>query len=122
MQRKQELREAHKKKSLAGIKRACARADSDSDAEDPGEPPEAVGASQPEDEEDDAEYFRQAVGEEPDEGMQQGLLVTPWPALFICSEELKHFSPYRLVPHSGQAEMAGGASGQEAAREGAEAW
>ncbi|XP_029399698.1 suppressor of SWI4 1 homolog isoform X3 [Mus pahari] len=69
LQRKRELREAHKKKSLAGIKRARARADGDSDAEDPGAPPETVGASQPEDEEDDAEYFRQAVGEEPDEDL-----------------------------------------------------
>lgn len=91
LQRKQELREAHKyakavgrmvdgrlskpkplsflssrKKSLAGMKQARAGTDGDSDAEDPGAPPEAVGASQ---EEDDAEYFRQAVGEEPDEGM-----------------------------------------------------
>lgn len=51
------------------MKRARARADGDSDAEDPGAPPEAVGASQLEDDEDDAEYFRQAVGEEPDEGV-----------------------------------------------------
>ncbi|XP_051011924.1 suppressor of SWI4 1 homolog [Acomys russatus] len=69
LQRKQELREAHKKKSLAGMKRARAKADGDSDAEDPGAPPEAVGTSQLEDDEDDAEYFRQAVGEEPDEDM-----------------------------------------------------
>lgn len=69
LKRKQELREAHKKKSLAGIKRARAKADGDSDAEDPGAPPEAVGASQLEEEEDDAEYFRQAVGEEPDEDL-----------------------------------------------------
>ncbi|XP_075822803.1 suppressor of SWI4 1 homolog isoform X2 [Microtus pennsylvanicus] len=69
LQRKQELREAHKKKSLAGMKRARAGADGDSDAEDPGAPPEAAGASRNEEEEDDAEYFRQAVGEEPDEDM-----------------------------------------------------
>ncbi|XP_057623358.1 suppressor of SWI4 1 homolog [Chionomys nivalis] len=69
LQRKQELREAHKKKSLAGMKRARAGAEGDSDAEDPGAPPEAAGASQNEEEEDDAEYFRQAVGEEPDEDM-----------------------------------------------------
>lgn len=55
-----------RKKSLAGMKRA--RADEDSDAEDPGAPPEAEGAGQQEEEEDEAEYFRQAVGEEPDEG------------------------------------------------------
>uniref|UniRef100_A0A9L0S1W4 Peter pan homolog n=1 Tax=Equus caballus TaxID=9796 RepID=A0A9L0S1W4_HORSE len=55
-------------KSLAGIKRS--RADGDSDAEDPGAPPEEEGAGQrEEEEEDEAEYFRQAVGEEPDEDM-----------------------------------------------------
>ncbi|KAB1259142.1 Suppressor of SWI4 1-like protein [Camelus dromedarius] len=68
VQRKREQREAHKKKSLAGMKRARAEADGDSDAEDPGAPPEAEGANQREEEEDEAEYFRQAVGEEPDEG------------------------------------------------------
>ncbi|XP_046493679.1 suppressor of SWI4 1 homolog [Equus quagga] len=67
VQRKREQREAHRKKSLAGIKRA--RADGDSDAEDPGAPPEEEGAGQREEEEDEAEYFRQAVGEEPDEDM-----------------------------------------------------
>lgn len=69
VQRKQEQREAHKKKSLAGMKRAHKGADGDSDAEDPGAPPEPEGTSRPEDEEDDVEYFRQAVGEEPDEDM-----------------------------------------------------
>ncbi|XP_028376555.1 suppressor of SWI4 1 homolog isoform X3 [Phyllostomus discolor] len=68
IQRKQERREAHRKKSLAGMKRARAEADGDSDAEDPGAPPEAEVAGQQE-EEDEAEYFRQAVGEEPDEDM-----------------------------------------------------
>ncbi|XP_006104128.1 suppressor of SWI4 1 homolog isoform X5 [Myotis lucifugus] len=68
VQRKQEQREAHRKKSLAGMKRARAEADGDSDAEDPGAPPEAERAGQQE-EEDEAEYFRQAVGEEPDEDM-----------------------------------------------------
>lgn len=52
------------------MKRARAEADGDSDAEDPGAPPEAEGPGQ--EEEDEAEYFRQAVGEEPDEGMWQG--------------------------------------------------
>ncbi|KAF6096300.1 hypothetical protein HJG60_015348 [Phyllostomus discolor] len=50
------------------MKRARAEADGDSDAEDPGAPPEAEVAGQQE-EEDEAEYFRQAVGEEPDEDM-----------------------------------------------------
>uniref|UniRef100_A0A8C3VXT0 Peter pan homolog n=1 Tax=Catagonus wagneri TaxID=51154 RepID=A0A8C3VXT0_9CETA len=70
IQRKREQREAHKKKSLAGMKRARAEAGGDSDAEDPGAPPEAEGTSlREEEEEDEAEYFRQAVGEEPDEDM-----------------------------------------------------
>lgn len=60
-----------RKKSLAGMKRARAEANGDSDAEDPGAPPEAEGASLREEEEDEAEYFRQAVGEEPDEGVCQ---------------------------------------------------
>lgn len=69
VQRKREQREAHKKKSLAGMKRARAATDGDSDAEDPGAPPEAEGPGRQEEEEDEAEYFRQAVGEEPDEDM-----------------------------------------------------
>ncbi|XP_045719007.2 suppressor of SWI4 1 homolog isoform X2 [Mirounga angustirostris] len=69
VQRKREQREAHKKKSLAGMKRAQAGADGDSDAEDPGVSPETERAGQREEEEDEAEYFRQAVGEEPDEDM-----------------------------------------------------
>uniref|UniRef100_A0A8C9A7F0 Peter pan homolog n=1 Tax=Prolemur simus TaxID=1328070 RepID=A0A8C9A7F0_PROSS len=66
VQRKQQQREAHRKKSLEGIrkKRAKANADGDSDAEDPGPPLEDSQK-----EEDEAEYFRQAVGEEPDEDM-----------------------------------------------------
>ncbi|XP_034852665.1 suppressor of SWI4 1 homolog isoform X3 [Mirounga leonina] len=69
VQRKREQREAHKKKSLAGMKRARAGANGDSDAEDPGVSPETQRAGQREEEEDEAEYFRQAVGEEPDEDM-----------------------------------------------------
>ncbi|XP_012921370.1 suppressor of SWI4 1 homolog isoform X1 [Heterocephalus glaber] len=73
VQRKLEQRAAHKKKSLAGMKRPRAGADGDSDAEDPGVPLEAEGPSrrwqEEEEEEDEAEYFRQAVGEEPDEDM-----------------------------------------------------
>lgn len=59
------------------MKRARAEADGDSDAEDPGAPPEAEGTSQQEEEEDEAEYFRQAVGEEPDEGVWQTGLWAP---------------------------------------------
>lgn len=108
LQRKQELREAHKyakavgrtvgwrlcklkplsllssrKKSLAGMKRARAGTDGDSDAEDPGAPPEAVGTNQNEEDEDDAEYFRQAVGEEPDEGVCRAVLVIPGAPYFL---------------------------------------
>lgn len=59
------------------MKRARAEADGDSDAEDPGAPPEAERTSQQEEEEDEAEYFRQAVGEEPDEGVWQTGLRAP---------------------------------------------
>lgn len=79
IQRKQEQRETHKKKSLAGMKRAHAAADGDSDAEDPGAPPEAEGPSQQDEEEDEAEYFRQAVGEEPDEDMFPKAARRRWP-------------------------------------------
>lgn len=54
------------------MKRARAATDGDSDAEDPGAPPEAEGPGWQEEEEDEAEYFRQAVGEEPDEGAWWG--------------------------------------------------
>ncbi|XP_063084702.1 suppressor of SWI4 1 homolog isoform X2 [Cavia porcellus] len=72
VQRKREQRAAHRKKSLAGMKRA--QGDGDSDAEDPGAPPEAEGRSPREEEqaEEDAEYFRQAVGAEPDEDLFPG--------------------------------------------------
>ncbi|XP_075854501.1 uncharacterized protein LOC105885445 [Microcebus murinus] len=66
VRRKQEQREAHRKKSLEGMRKKRAKAEGDSDAEDPGLPLED---SQWEEEEDEAEYFRQAVGEEPDEDM-----------------------------------------------------
>nr|XP_036866288.1 LOW QUALITY PROTEIN: suppressor of SWI4 1 homolog [Manis javanica] len=79
IQRKQEQRETHKKKSLAGMKRVHAAADGDSDAEDPGAPPEAEGPSQQDEEEDEAEYFRQAVGEEPDEDMFPKAARRRWP-------------------------------------------
>lgn len=64
------------------MKRARAEADGDSDAEDPGAPPEAEGAGQ--EEEDEAEYFRQAVGEEPDEGAWQESLQLGTVGLFLC--------------------------------------
>uniref|UniRef100_A0A2K6GRF6 Peter pan homolog n=1 Tax=Propithecus coquereli TaxID=379532 RepID=A0A2K6GRF6_PROCO len=66
VQRKQEQREAHRKKSLEGMRKKRAKADGDSDAEDPGT---SLEDNQREEEEDEAEYFRQAVGEEPDEDM-----------------------------------------------------
>ncbi|NXC41430.1 SSF1 protein, partial [Penelope pileata] len=64
VERKRQQREAHREKSLAGIRRKRQR-DGDSDAEDPGAPEDAA---QPSDE-SDAEYFRQEVGEEPDEDL-----------------------------------------------------
>lgn len=66
------------------MKRARAEADGDSDAEDPGTHPEAEGPGQ--EEEDEAEYFRQAVGEEPDEGMWQGLVRPGTMGLSLCPD------------------------------------
>ncbi|KYO47917.1 suppressor of SWI4 1-like protein [Alligator mississippiensis] len=63
--RKQQQREENRKKSLEGMKKKQQQQaqDSDSDAEDPGisEDPDRAGTS-----DDDAEYYREAVGEEPD--------------------------------------------------------
>ncbi|XP_048343608.1 suppressor of SWI4 1 homolog isoform X2 [Sphaerodactylus townsendi] len=65
--RKKEQREAHRKKSLEGIKKKKKPAEgSDSDAEDPGLQEDQI-ADEPSD--DDTEYYRQEVGEEPDEDL-----------------------------------------------------
>ncbi|XP_051827439.1 suppressor of SWI4 1 homolog isoform X2 [Antechinus flavipes] len=70
IKRKKEQREAHRKRSLEGMRRLTApgldKGDGDSGAEDPGQ---SEAAAQGSEEEDEAEYFRQAVGEEPDEDM-----------------------------------------------------
>uniref|UniRef100_A0A8B9B9G2 Peter pan homolog n=2 Tax=Anser brachyrhynchus TaxID=132585 RepID=A0A8B9B9G2_9AVES len=66
VERKRQQREAHREKSLAGIRRKRQR-DGDSDAEDPGVPEEQDPARQSD--ESDAEYYRQEVGEEPDEDL-----------------------------------------------------
>ncbi|XP_061469714.1 suppressor of SWI4 1 homolog isoform X1 [Rhineura floridana] len=67
VERKQEQKQAHRKKSLEGIKRKKQQAEgSDSDAEDPGMQ-EDQNIDEPSD--DDMEYYRQEVGEEPDEDL-----------------------------------------------------
>nr|XP_028568422.1 suppressor of SWI4 1 homolog isoform X1 [Podarcis muralis] len=67
VERKQEQKQAHRKKSLEGIKRKKKQAEgSDSDAEDPGMQ-EDQKVDEPSD--DDMEYYRQEVGEEPDEDL-----------------------------------------------------
>ena len=63
-----------REKSLAGIRRKRQQ-DGDSDAEDPGAP-EQQDAAEPS-EESDAEYYRQEVGEEPDEGESGGAGTEP---------------------------------------------
>ncbi|XP_077352327.1 suppressor of SWI4 1 homolog [Festucalex cinctus] len=65
---KKTKKEEHKKKSLAGIKRKGN--EKDSDVEDPGVQDERAAAAVESD--DEAEYYRQAVGEEPDEDMFPG--------------------------------------------------
>lgn len=101
------------------MKRARAKANGDSDAEDPGVPPEAEVTSQQE-EEDEAEYFRQAVGEEPDEGVGQGLVQPGTVNLSLCPGDPNTVSPHRHVP-KGPAATAHQASKQEAAGKAAEA-
>ncbi|XP_053907743.1 suppressor of SWI4 1 homolog isoform X2 [Cuculus canorus] len=66
VERKRRQREAHREKSLAGIRRKR-HPDGDSDAEDPGAPEQPDEAEQSE--ESDAEYYRQEVGEEPDQDL-----------------------------------------------------
>lgn len=56
---------SHRKKSLEGIKKKRAEAEEDSEVEDPGAQ-DGQGADAESD--DEAEYYRQAVGEEPEEG------------------------------------------------------
>uniref|UniRef100_J3S126 Suppressor of SWI4 1-like protein n=1 Tax=Crotalus adamanteus TaxID=8729 RepID=J3S126_CROAD len=64
---KKTLKQAHRKKSLAGMKRKTEQAvGGDSDAEDPGMQ-EQQNVDEPSD--DDVEYYRQEVGEEPDEDL-----------------------------------------------------
>ncbi|XP_061557187.1 suppressor of SWI4 1 homolog [Phycodurus eques] len=64
---KTKQKEEHKKKSLAGIKRKADDKDKDNEVEDPGVQGDGAGAAVESD--DEAEYYRQAVGEEPDEDM-----------------------------------------------------
>jgi len=54
-----------RKKSLEGIKRKQTEAEEDSEVEDPGMQEDQTATVESDDE---AEYYRQAVGEEPDEG------------------------------------------------------
>ncbi|XP_037545027.1 suppressor of SWI4 1 homolog isoform X2 [Nematolebias whitei] len=62
---KKAKRDEHKKKSLEGIKRKLAEAEEDSEVEDPGAQDDKAAVES----DDDVEYYRQAVGEEPDEDM-----------------------------------------------------
>lgn len=55
----------NRKKSLEGIKRKQAEAEEDSEVEDPGMQDNEVAVVESDDE---VEYYRQAVGREPDEG------------------------------------------------------
>ncbi|XP_063150375.1 suppressor of SWI4 1 homolog [Candoia aspera] len=65
--RKKVLKQAHRKKSLVGMKRKTEQvAGGDSDAEDPGMQ-EQQNVEEPSD--NDVEYYRQEVGEEPDEDL-----------------------------------------------------
>ncbi|KAM6913526.1 suppressor of SWI4 1 homolog [Lycodopsis pacificus] len=63
---KKEKRDVNKKKSLEGIKRKHAEEEEDSEVEDPGMQDNEVAVVESDDE---VEYYRQAVGLEPDEDM-----------------------------------------------------
>ncbi|XP_076608785.1 suppressor of SWI4 1 homolog [Chaetodon auriga] len=63
---KKEKQEENKRKSMEGIKRKQHEAEEDSEVEDPGMQEGAVADVESDDE---VEYYRQAVGEEPDEDM-----------------------------------------------------
>ncbi|XP_034448660.1 suppressor of SWI4 1 homolog [Hippoglossus hippoglossus] len=63
---KKEMREENKKKSLEGIKRKRDEEEDDSEVEDPGR---QDGHTAPHVSDDEEEYYRQAVGQEPDEDM-----------------------------------------------------
>nr|AAH80470.1 Unknown (protein for MGC:89755) [Xenopus tropicalis] len=68
VERKKNLKEENKKRSLAGMKRKRGDGEaSDSEVEDPGTLGDQDPADQSED--DDAEYYRQEVGEEPDKDL-----------------------------------------------------
>ncbi|XP_061761197.1 suppressor of SWI4 1 homolog [Nerophis ophidion] len=68
--RKKAQKDEHKKKSLAGIKRKHAdKQEEDSEVEDPGAQDDRPA---PVESDDEAEYYRQAVGAEPDEDMFPG--------------------------------------------------
>uniref|UniRef100_A0AAY4B197 Brix domain-containing protein n=1 Tax=Denticeps clupeoides TaxID=299321 RepID=A0AAY4B197_9TELE len=70
---KKTMREENRKKSLEGIKRKRQQetgGTDDSEVEDPGMQEDQAAAA--EESEDEAEYYRQAVGEEPDEDMFPG--------------------------------------------------
>ncbi|MGH0148523.1 UNVERIFIED_CONTAM: hypothetical protein FKN15_024215 [Acipenser sinensis] len=69
---KKEQRDENKKRSLEGIKKKLppkAGEEGDSDAEDPGKEEDQAAADHSED--DEVEYYRQAVGQEPDEERRQ---------------------------------------------------
>ncbi|KAJ3600465.1 hypothetical protein NHX12_031446 [Muraenolepis orangiensis] len=63
---KKEQREQNKHKSLEGMKRKRQEDEEDSEVEDPGVQGDKVPVVESDDE---AEYYRQAVGQEPEEGM-----------------------------------------------------
>uniref|UniRef100_A0A8C6SB86 Peter pan homolog n=1 Tax=Neogobius melanostomus TaxID=47308 RepID=A0A8C6SB86_9GOBI len=65
---KKDQREKNKVKSLEGMKRKFPEADEDSEVEDPGAQEDTAKAYS----DDDAEYYRQAVGLDPDEDMFPG--------------------------------------------------
>lgn len=87
---KKEKRDEHKKKSLEGIKRKHDEDEEDSEVEDPGMQDDRAAAVESDDE---AEYYRQAVGEEPDEDMFPGAKRRRGPAKSHAPAKKRKVSP-----------------------------
>lgn len=64
---------------MEGLKRKLAEAEEDSEVEDPGMQDNKAAVES----DDDVEYYRQAVGEEPDEGEYKTCTVNPKEVLIL---------------------------------------
>ncbi|XP_042575048.1 suppressor of SWI4 1 homolog [Cyprinus carpio] len=96
---KKEKRDQNKKRSLEGIKRKRPQEGqvSDDEVEDPGIPEDQAPA---EESEDEAEYYRQAVGEEPDQDMFPSAKRKRGPGKSPIPFKKRKLSPGKGPPHN----------------------